>query len=309
MTECETDLLETSESEQLSESLCLEIREPIDNGGRVDRDLQVDADDHIVTEADTGPDISTQHMAMTLQSMAAAGLANYAPVRFRYLEAMAQRVSGNTVNPSRNLGKKLAAAIVQYQQEFIQAHRRASALLTAIHEQFPESADKAEDYFHRYDFNGLQKFYQALQRQPATTHSGLSDITRTLIQGLAEDDVGALEDSLLRQEQETVAAVLSQSGVKDGSKAALVELASVRRFRESCVKIHSKKVLKKALDDRPENPGPLNPQMLTIRSLSLLRDLSPEYLKRFVSYIDTMLWLEQSGAIPAPGKKSKAAKK
>jgi hypothetical protein len=32
--------------------------------------------------------------------------------------------------------------------------------------------------------------------------------------------------------------------------------------------------------------------MLATRSLSAMRRLSPEYLSRFVSYIDTLLWLQ-----------------
>ena len=48
----------------------------------------------------------------------------------------------------------------------------------------------------------------------------------------------------------------------------------------------------------PQNPGPLNPQMLAIKSLSTMRELSPDYLNRFVSYVDTLLWLERSEAQP-----------
>jgi hypothetical protein len=60
--------------------------------------------------------------------------------------------------------------------------------------------------------------------------------------------------------------------------------------------LHSNRLVTRAIQDRPENPGPLNGQMLATRSLTELRRLSPEYLYRFVSYIDTMLWLQQAGA-------------
>jgi hypothetical protein len=34
--------------------------------------------------------------------------------------------------------------------------------------------------------------------------------------------------------------------------------------------------------------------MLAIRSLSTMQDISPAYLNRFISYVDTLFWLEQA---------------
>ena len=42
--------------------------------------------------------------------------------------------------------------------------------------------------------------------------------------------------------------------------------------------------------------------MLAIKSLSTMRELSPDYLNRFVSYVDTLLWLERSEAALQPDK-------
>ncbi|HSW05521.1 DUF2894 domain-containing protein, partial [Aquabacterium sp.] len=33
---------------------------------------------------------------------------------------------------------------------------------------------------------------------------------------------------------------------------------------------------------------------LVLRSLTLMRELSPDYLSRFMSHIDALLWLEQA---------------
>ena len=49
----------------------------------------------------------------------------------------------------------------------------------------------------------------------------------------------------------------------------------------------------------PENAGPLNSQHLVHRSLTLMRDLSPEYLNRFMSYVDALSWLDQANAMGA----------
>jgi hypothetical protein len=44
----------------------------------------------------------------------------------------------------------------------------------------------------------------------------------------------------------------------------------------------------------PENAGPLNSHMLVLRTLGLMRELSPHYLRRFLSHTETLLWLEQA---------------
>jgi hypothetical protein len=76
--------------------------------------------------------------------------------------------------------------------------------------------------------------------------------------------------------------------------ASLSELGSVRRFGEVWAKVSAQQQVDRALDRGPENAGPLNSHRLMLRALSLMRDLSPDYLRRFLSQVDTLLWLEQT---------------
>jgi hypothetical protein len=71
-------------------------------------------------------------------------------------------------------------------------------------------------------------------------------------------------------------------------------LRSYQLFRESWARRHSDKLVSDAVRDLPENPGPLNSQLLVTRSLIIMRSLSPNYLMRFISYVDTLLWLEDA---------------
>jgi hypothetical protein len=49
--------------------------------------------------------------------------------------------------------------------------------------------------------------------------------------------------------------------------------------------------------------------MLVLRSLALMREISPDYLNRFMSYADTLLSLDQyAKGKPAPAKKTGATK-
>ncbi|CAN0627845.1 conserved protein of unknown function [Burkholderia multivorans] len=66
-------------------------------------------------------------------------------------------------------------------------------------------------------------------------------------------------------------------------------------FRETWSRVRAEKQLRQSLGQAPRNAGPLNSSSLVHRSLSLMRELSPEYLKQFLSYVDTLSWLEQFG--------------
>lgn len=44
----------------------------------------------------------------------------------------------------------------------------------------------------------------------------------------------------------------------------------------------------------PEDPGPLNPQALVIRSLATLQRISPAYVERFLHYSRSLCWLDSA---------------
>ncbi|MDP3832503.1 MAG: DUF2894 domain-containing protein [Hydrogenophaga sp.] len=72
------------------------------------------------------------------------------------------------------------------------------------------------------------------------------------------------------------------------------ELRSAQGFRESWARIRAEEDVALALQRGPENAGPLNSHMLVLRTLGLLRGLSPDYLRRFMAHADTLLWLDQA---------------
>jgi hypothetical protein len=49
--------------------------------------------------------------------------------------------------------------------------------------------------------------------------------------------------------------------------------------------------------------------MLVLRSLGLMRDLSPDYLNRFMGYVDTLLFLDTPQTVKATPKKAVPANK
>ena len=85
------------------------------------------------------------------------------------------------------------------------------------------------------------------------------------------------------------------------------ELRSIACFQETWSRLSAEQQLAETLACAPENAGPLNSQHLVLRSLQLMRDIAPDYLQGFMSYVDTLIWLEHaSPAKPAAKGSSKA---
>lgn len=86
-----------------------------------------------------------------------------------------------------------------------------------------------------------------------------------------------------------------------GSGGPWPELRSAQRFRETWERIGAEVQVQRALDRAPPNAGPLNPQRLMLETLARMGELSPHYLRRFLTHTETLLWLEQAhGALRSP---------
>jgi hypothetical protein len=86
----------------------------------------------------------------------------------------------------------------------------------------------------------------------------------------------------------------------DDAAPATPELKTLRYFRSTWSRLSADRRLTQSLAKVPENAGPLNSHHLVHRSLMLMHELSPEYLNRFMSYVDTLLWVDQLNAGNGP---------
>ena len=108
---------------------------------------------------------------------------------------------------------------------------------------------------------------------------------------------------------------LNQRRERDVRDAALAgeaidptELPSLRRFRASWSRYAAEDQVVQAMARSPDNAAPLNSHALVLRSLALMRELSPDYLQRFMAQLDSLLWLEDLAQRPASAKVVKPAK-
>ena len=78
------------------------------------------------------------------------------------------------------------------------------------------------------------------------------------------------------------------------------ELASVRRFRRAWSTSRSQRQVAQAALRKPANAGPLNSHALVLDALEAMRELSPDYLRRFISHVESLQWLEQAAPARPP---------
>jgi len=98
--------------------------------------------------------------------------------------------------------------------------------------------------------------------------------------------------SALAQLNQAVAEAAGGPPGVSGAGPARPELKSAQRFRESWAVLCAEEVVDQASTQAPQNAGPLNAHMLVLRTLGLLRELSPDYLRRFLTHTETLMWLE-----------------
>lgn len=188
------------------------------------------------------------------------------PARFRYVESLAQRAVGKEEAVVTLIVDKASQALLDYQRALEQT-------LPALHTgEVQESGDAVAT---------LTTLTIQLNQQGSLNRDNT--------------EATALDDLLRAQESAAVDAIRQEVSPENHSAGHRnEELRSARRFRAAQVKRNADKLVTQAVEEIPEESGPLNSQRLAARSLASMRDLSPHYLSRFVTYMDTLFWLEQA---------------
>jgi hypothetical protein len=204
-----------------------------------------------------------------IASLRAAGGDQFDPVRLHYIEVLAKRAIAHQGSVKRMLDVKLAQALAAFKERFDLAQCDAREVVARSAQQYPHAANDLQRLFVAGDFKGLRRFIATLKTSEQC--ASLSALVRQL-------EPHSLEDADARLERNA------------GSRS---ELKTIRNFRNTWSKLSADKQVVKALEQAPTNAGPINSHMLVLRSLALMRDISPDYLNRFMSYADTLLCLDQ----------------
>jgi len=269
--------------------------------------------------------MSNPALQQTLETLSAEKADRLDPARFGYIQALARRAQQQITEQRESVGQallnKAEQALALYQTDWQAARVQAQATLNDIGQLSSESQPQAEALFIQGEFKKLPPLKEQLLRQQAQQLSlkDLSELTHSInaaVQAEQHEDKQLTFDELLHQQEQASQleligdSVLATAGDSRGLSNGLnngsgqLELQSMKRHREATKYHNIDQLVNRAINEGPENPGPLNPQMLAIKSLSKMRDCSEQYSRRFATYIDTLLWLEKAGAkLPAKGGK------
>lgn len=222
------------------------------------------------------------------------------PVRFAYIRGLATRIESPDHNKNVLLLEKLSKAVAQYQVGLDECRSQTKATLNGIVNDFPSHSQQAQEMFTQCQFKQLKKLELQLRRDLhyQDNLAVLSTLKNTINQSThkttqSEVEI-SFEDQLTRQAQDVLASDEVEVVEQDGLLEQAIELQSMKVFRESIKHVNIDRIIDRAINDYPENPGPHNPHMLAIKSLTQMQQLSPHYLRRFASYIETLLWLEKN---------------
>lgn len=255
---------------------------------------------------------------LTLAAWRRAGLHRFDPVRFRFIEALARRAAeriasqpaGQPVDkpvertadkPAERtveqtagerlaqqvqqvLQVKLASLMAAYGQAQAQAQAHAQERVEHALARLPAAADTLRASLAGGDFKAVHRLIAALE-DPAPVGL-LADLVHRLDGQFSQPAAGRQVDP-----------ARTPAVVTGGPP---VDLKAVQAFRSTWARLSVDQQLTRSLARIPEQAGPLNSQRLVLRSLQLMRDVSPAYLGRFMSYVDALLWLDEAGAPAAP---------
>jgi hypothetical protein len=238
------------------------------------------------------PILVQQDLLQQVESLKQQGGSLHDPVRFCFIESLIHRSLEHRENVRDRLLKKAQLALDEYRATF-------AALITE-----PSGTPP--------------------QREPSSVVLALSSLRQVLAgdvidntvngsgsSGAIVDTVGNIEnidgnsvaisfaDQLIQQEQLLLSGDKAQKNTHSTPLPRLKAGVAYQQFQ------HQQRVdyfIDSAFNETPETPGPLNPEILAIKLLRQINDLSPTYISRYVGYFETLQWLAQE-APTAPKQK------
>lgn len=223
---------------------------------------------------------------MAIDGLRALGAARFNPVRFRFIEALARRAAIHGGAARQVLDRRLAKALTDYADCFGRAADAAGATLAHATARFPQATEALKQCADGGDFGGLQRLIARLEAQGGS--GPLAELLAHIARHAPDGPTGR-------------AAHADGGGVE-----AQGELRSMRHFRSTWSRLSVDRQLSRALAQAPENAGPLNSHFLVLQALTQMRDISPQYLGQFMSYMDALLWLDQADSGRSQAKKDAA---
>lgn len=239
------------------------------------------------------------------------------PVRFAYLEGLCARLNRAEHASNAVLLETAGLCLHEYQTYVDEQTQHQSELASSMKQEFPELIEQINAHCERHELAQLQALSESL-RDSAPAEQSVSELSE-LVAALSPlesvetsdeaepsfDEMLALQELAARDEHHasdkasenslvTGLAAGPRMGTPNDGSGEQLELHSMKYFRESLKYQQIDNMIDRALNECPANPGPHNPQMLAVKALSQMKALSPQYIRRFAGYVETMLWIQKN---------------
>lgn len=259
--------------------------------------------------------LAIEQLCQRLEELSESGASRFDPVRFRYLQSMARRALHHNETVAAAIMLRAKPALEAFEADYKEANVSAATLALDTAAQGSKLAQLAQVLLEQHDYTALKKLQARSEMKGQGFEQTLHRIEQLLPEAgelaAQESNLANLQDYLHFQEEDLLSALLEDTNLDANEnprprEKKQRELKSVRQYRESWLKESSVKLVSRAIEQSPDNPGPLNPDMLATQSLVALRSLSPSYLKRFIPFVETLLWLEKTNDKATNRKRKKA---
>lgn len=231
-----------------------------------------------------------------LAALREQGMHRLDPARFRYLEVLSRKAALQSGVLREQLDRRLAAVIAACQVQFEQARSESDKLLPAWCRRHPQAADDLRRLHGNGDFRAVRRL--ALRLDTAPRRGPLGEL------------VGHIDQ---RPPEQTQGPCVATENPMPSELAPLVELKTVRDFRNTWAALRVDQQLTRSQAQVPQNPGPLNSHLLVLRSLRRMQSIAPAYVERFMAHVEALFWLDQADlraqALPGKAARQESGKK
>ncbi|HEY0332696.1 MAG TPA: DUF2894 domain-containing protein [Stenotrophomonas sp.] len=193
------------------------------------------------------------------------------PMRFRFIDALARRAPQHEGAARRLIDQRLSHLLQTYADELAAAQALAA-----------EPASAAPDIEEaKSDRGPLAELLAqvATQRTPPVTAGRV---------GAGTAGTAGASDPLSVQD-------------------AFPALPALAEFRQLWTGLLAERQLRQSMARVPVDAGPLNSGVLVHRAITLMRTLSPEYLRHFLAYTEHLSWMERLHHAHAPSRPAVAS--
>jgi len=231
-----------------------------------------------------------------LAALKEAGGDNFDVVQFSFIESLIEKAGKGSAAVANIVAKKALVALMAYQSALERERLSMTTMLAEVGARHPAAAPQLQALVDTCRFSAAKRLFASLERRAAKRPlAALLEDLESRSQTPGESSL-RMPMSARLQEQENAVLRMMAAETRDATAPPAAELRSAQFFRELRQQRAAQDRLSRALMEAPEESGPLNPQKLVVRSMLAMGELSPGYLARFVSYVDTIFWLENTGA-------------